>query len=371
MEENNKPQLISKEDFLSIMDSELNDENSYLAGWYPNKIIEGKGIGSIRPWTKEGRKHHNFTHDFYAALVWLKLWKLKRFENTAWNLDENIISKISQHLKTLINVAIDEIDEIEEVLVDKDNRRDLTKGDVKDFLVNYDPQIVAKYTATDYLFQNITNRKIKNVLDFGSGLGRQAMQWDTGVNLFSIDAIQSLYLLQNRIYSILFPDRLIEYCANKEAFSNIDLSEDKNNIYHMPTWNMDLIPDNSMDLIICVQVLNEIDEKTVRFAVNQFKRIARKDCVLYVRDHENYTPALKTRVGKILLEHGFECVYRYQGLASDMEGVPRVWSNSDYKSSLKNRVKRTIDYPNTYGDFLPKAIIKSIYYKLRDIGLPI
>ena len=106
MEENNNSQLISKEDFLSIMDSELNDENSYLAGWYPNKIIEGKGIGSIRPWTKEGRKHHNFTHDFYAALVWLKLWKLKiKFTPTMKNYEIIYLLKgLSQVIKkTLLN----------------------------------------------------------------------------------------------------------------------------------------------------------------------------------------------------------------------------------------------------------------------------
>ena len=362
--------LVTKEIFEKVCKKELNNQNSFLAGWYPNDIIEGEVVGSMRPWTKEGRQHHNFTHDFYATLVWYKLWKIKRFEQKAWNLDKDIIKKISDNFKRLIDVAVDEI---EDGFID-DERRGIggNTGNVRDYLIKYDPTIISEYTAADYLFQNITNKKIENVLDFGSGIGRQAMHWGGDVNFFSIDAIQSLYLLQNRIYSILFPDRLVEYFVNRDACKKIDVSINEKKLYHLPTWQMDLIPDNSIDLIICVQVLNEIDEKTVRYVIEQFKRIAKNNCVLYVRDHENhYTPALNVRVGKILLDYGFEVVYRYQGLSSDLEGVPRVWCNTDFRSSFKKRLIKAIDYPNTYGKFYLKTFFKAIYYKLRDIGLPI
>ena len=117
----------------------------------------------------------------------------------------------------------------------------------------------------------------------------------------------------------------------------------------------------------------KINDPGSKFCViNQFKRIAKKDCIVYVRDHENsYSPGIKKRVGKLLLEQGFEVIYRYQGLHTDMEGVPRVWCNTGFRSSLKYRILRAIDYPNTYGKFHFKVFMRAIYYKLRDIGLPI
>ena len=360
----NNNQIISKDDFRKLRDSEINSENRYLSAWHPIDDIEDEDVGSIRPWTREGQKSHGFGHDFYATLVWYKDWKIRRFEQSAWNLDDAIKNKISKHFSILISEALNEVDE-----GSIDTERSI---DVKEYLKNYDTTFISQYTAVDYLFQNITNRKINNVVDFGSGIARQSMQWDEDVNFYSIDAVESLYLLQNKIYSKLFPNRLKEYFADPSGFAKIDHSKNKNTLYHMPTWRMDLIPDNSIDLIICVQVLNEIDEKTVRHVIGQFKRIAKKDCVLYVRDHEaHYSPGLKIRVGRVLLEHGFEVVFRYNGFSSDLEGVPRVWANTGYKSTLKKRVLRGISYPNTDGIFYFKPFFKSILYKLRDIGLPI
>ena len=152
----------------------------------------------------------------------------------------------------------------------------------------------------------------------------------------------------------------------------MNLDKANNNLFHLPTWKLDLIPDNSLDLIICVQVLNEIDEKTVRYVVNQFKRMAKKDCVLYVRDSEGaHEPALNIRVGRLLLEEGFEVVYRYQGLQTDLEGTPRVWCNTGFERNLKTRILRSIDHPNTYGKLRFKTLMRAIYYKIKDLGLPI
>ena len=356
--------LVDKDRFNKVASSDLNEENKYLAGWYPNSIIDSAQTGKSRPWTKEGRKAHSFAQDFFQTLKWYKLEKIARFEQKAWNLDQEIVQKIKKNFQNLISVALDEVDK---------NQVDVDNADINihEYLSQYDTTTISEYTATDYLFQNITNREIKNVLDFGSGIARQSLQWSDKANFISVDAIESLYILQNKIYSILFPERLKEYFIDPENFE-VNLNERYPNLFHLPTWKLNLIPDNSLDLIICVQVLNEIDEKTVRYVIRQFKRMAKKNCVLYVRDNEgSYEPGLNIRVGRLLLEEGFEVVYRYQGLQTDLEGTPRVWSNTGYKSTFKKRILRSIDHPNTYGKFHMRTIMKTIYYKIKDLGLPI
>ena len=187
---------MNKEIFQEVTKTDLTEENQYLAGWYPNPVIDSERTGKGRPWTKEGRKGHTFSRDFYQTLKWYKLKKMSRFEQKVWNLDQEIVSKVSKNFQTLIEVALGEVDKTE---------RDLDDPDIiiHEYLNNYNPKIISEYTAADYLFQNITNRKMSNVLDFGSGIARQSFQWSDKVNFISVDAIESLYLLQNRIYSIL------------------------------------------------------------------------------------------------------------------------------------------------------------------------
>ena len=367
---------IDVETFREAARNELAPDNAFLAGWHPSSVTDDTvepGVGKLRPWTKAGREYHGFYKTFYCTLAWYKLWKIRKFDQTSWIPDKNIIGNISERINVLINYALDNVDE-----GFYDDERQI---DPRKWLANYDPDLISRYTATDYLFQNITNTPITNVLDFGSGIGRQACQWfdpengDEGVNFISVDAVESLYMLQNKIYSLLYPEHLREYCFDQGAFQELDLSKPSKMMYHLPTWRMDRLPSRSVDLIICVQVLNELNESTVRYLLKQFERVAKQDCVLYIRDNElGYTPGHNLRVGRLLLQHGFELLFRYQGLEARTEGKPRVWAYTGVEKStahlgLKHRLARALSYS---GDsYNSRLLMKAVRAKVSDWGMPL
>ena len=359
--------------FRETVRNELSADNEFLAGWQPNSIIHDavdSPVGNLRPWTKVGREYHGFYKTFYCTLAWYKLWKIGRCEQTSWNLDKKLVGNISRKFNVLIDYALAHVEE--------DFYDDERHQNPSEWMENYDPEVISRYTATDYLFQNITDRPIRNVLDFGSGIGRQAYSWfdpGNGVNFVSVDAIESLYLLQNKIYSLLYPEHLKEYCFGRDAFQELDLSKSSGTLYHLPTWRMDRLPARSVDLIICVQVLNELNEPTVKYLLKQFERIAKQDCVLYIRDNEiGYTPGHNLRVGRLLLQHGFELLFRYQGSEAGIEGQPRVWAYTGVERSaahfrLKRRLANAVSFPGN--DYDIRLLVKSIGAKLSDWGLPL
>tara|TARA_B100000315_G_C14464017_1_gene535083 strand:- start:1 stop:1056 length:1056 start_codon:yes stop_codon:yes gene_type:complete len=344
---------ITVEEFRHFKQTELEKADKNLAEWLEVlRRMNGKREDKfIKPWIEKGRSYINFQETFYHTLRWYKLWKIKNFNHLGWRLDDGIIDNIKQKFSLLIKYAL-------ELNGDKAS---------SDYFKQYDPCIISRYTAIDYKFQNITGADINNVLDFGSGIGRQAFQWCSrpNVNFFSIDVTESLYLLQNEVYNLLFPEKLREYFYDPQRFQKADFYSGKGKLYHMPTWKMDLLPDNYFDLIVCVQVLQEINETTLSYALQQFRRIIKKNGLLFIRDKEFWTPAHKVRVGRELLKQGWELSFKYAGDEGiDIEGVPRLWvfTNKDNKDSFKylSRIKKWLlpSYPISYSSW-------------KDFGLPI
>jgi hypothetical protein len=138
---------------------------------------------------------------------------------------------------------------------------------------------------------------------------------------------------------------------------------------------MDQLPSNSFDLIICVQVLNELNEETLMHLLKQFGRIAKENCVLYIRDNElGYTPGHGIRVGRLLPKYGFELLFRYNGLDAGIEGKPRVWAYTGVEKStahlsLKYRLMTACSYCGGEGRL--RSLRKSVMATIRDWGLPI
>ena len=151
--------------FRETVRNEISAGNKFLADWQTNPSIDDAvdpRVGKLRPWTKVGRKYHGFYKTFYSTLAWYKLWKIGRGEQTSWNLDEKLVGKISRKFNVLIDYALAHVEE--------DFYDDERQIKSSEWMENYDPEVISRYTATDYLFQNITNRPIRNVLDFGSGI---------------------------------------------------------------------------------------------------------------------------------------------------------------------------------------------------------
>jgi SAM-dependent methyltransferase len=173
--------------------------------------------------------------------------------------------------------------------------------------------------------------RIRNVLDFGAGYGRQANLWTANgdITYVGMDAIETSYCLQHLYYSQL-PAPLTDYIQNPEGFR---FEKNKPGIYHVPTWRTDLIPDGSLDLVMCVQVLPELNPKLVRFMMRQFYRMLKPGAALYIRDNAySWKPTGEFSVEKFLARNGFVLEYRPHVIDNeDIHGVPRIWRKTDPK----------------------------------------
>jgi SAM-dependent methyltransferase len=207
---------------------------------------------------------------------------------------------------------------------------------------------VAINTAMDYVFQNSytmpSRCSVSNVLDFGAGFGRQANLWTQlheDIIFVGVDAIPKSYCLQNFYYSNLHKP-FFEYLEDPETF---EITNSKRGIYHLPTWRLDLLPDNFFDLIICTQVLNELDKKSVKRLIKVFNRILKPSGKLYIRDHEDHIMTDKRNMNKILTSNSYTLEFRpYLIDNEDAHGTVRIWRKLDRNVEDKNNVfkKRSI-----------------------------
>lgn len=337
--------------------ADLQGGREYLAGWLESFLIKNGGIPAEdrTPWTRTGREFVDFYDTLRHVLAWYMPAKMSALRDLGWKIDENVVANIKEKFALLIVMAL----------------ATAGKGEFNDWFRSYDPSVISRYTAVDYKLQTLTGATIRNVLDFGSGIGRQAFQWcsEEKVTFFSVDAIESLYLLQNRIYSELYPDKLVEYFHNPREFLDTVRHPTRGLLYHLPTWRLDALPDGYFDLIVCVQVLQEISQRTLTYLLEQFRRIVKKGGYLYIRDKEFWMPNHKVRVGRQLLRQGWQLIFRYPGDEGEIEGVPRLWIFTGEDNSRYFRPAIRLQKL-----FVPSISVRSwrlIPKFLKDYGLPI
>src|ERR1700739_257642 len=173
--------------------------------------------------------------------------------------------------------------------------------------------------------------KIKNVLDFGAGCGRQANLWSmNNDNIYvGMDAIPNSYCLQHIYYSNL-DKPVYDYVSNPEG---LKIDNDKKGIYHLPTWRYDLLPDHFFDMVIAVQVLRELNSTLVSRMLTEFHRILKPGGMLYIRDHhDKWKPAGKMNIDRFLLSHGFTLEFKPHIIeGQDLHSIPRIWRKNDPK----------------------------------------
>lgn len=201
-------------------------------------------------------------------------------------------------------------------------------------------QYVDEYNATDYLFQKLypmpQRMQIKRILDFGAGFGRQVNLWSQcceDLVYVGMDAIELTYCLQACYYGHFhLPLQEYIHCADDFAI------EGSPGIYHLPTWRTDLLPDDFFDMVICVQVLPEINETLVRHMINVFRRCLKPGGALYIRDHDlAWQQGHHLNLDELLPEQGFylefrpyvvdshASLYRAHDFPPDVHGIPRIW----------------------------------------------
>lgn len=236
---------------------------------------------------------------------------------------------------------------------------------------NYDKR-VGLHNAHDFFIPQsyplAPRYKIRNVLDFGAGYGRQANLWSghrkEGMYL-AVDAIESSYCLQN-LYFKSISDKVLDYVEQPADFK---LSADYTGIAHVPTWRFDLIPDQSIDLVLCVQVLPELNSKLIRFVLDHLKRVLKPGALLYIRDHAyTWKPAGQMNVESYLKKIGFELEFKAHLINDkDLHGIPRIWRNEDEEvkkaqtMDLKSRMK--LIYNNA--DAMSGGLLKKVTAKLK------
>jgi SAM-dependent methyltransferase len=211
-------------------------------------------------------------------------------------------------------------------------------------------------------------RKIKRVVDFGAGYGRQANLWTSqipDVTYIGVDAIVSSYSLQHLYYKAISPG-LTDYIENPSSF-RIDFG--KGGLFHLPTWRLDLIPDNSIDMVMCVQVLPELNDRLAEHILNQFHRILKPGGMFYVRDHAyTWKPSGAFDVEKHLQETGFTLEFRAHIVNNkDLHGVPRIWRKDDPEviasqtMSAKQRRAQQIENLDTFTG----GLLRKVYSRFK------
>jgi SAM-dependent methyltransferase len=199
---------------------------------------------------------------------------------------------------------------------------------------------VGRYNAQDYLFQRLypvpEHQTVRAILDFGAGLGRTAnlafgAPGNTTEFMVTVDGIPSTYLTQ-RLYFQGLGLRFADYLDGAAEGMRFDVGELRRRcqLVHLPTWRMDLIPDASMDLVSCVQVLRELPQKLFVHAAAQFARILKPGGALYVRDHFQHHNPNQMPQDEVLLASGFVLEFRAQVRDRvDIHGIPRIWRRFD------------------------------------------
>ncbi len=190
--------------------------------------------------------------------------------------------------------------------------------------------------------------EIKTVLDFGAGSGRQANLWWSHLNgkgnFIAVDAIPMSYGLQHHYYKAIKPD-FVDYIDNPDAFK---IDTKGSNLYHVPTWRLDLVPDNSVDLILCVQVLPELGKQLILHIFEQFQRILNPGGAFYIRDLNYMYKAFGTvDIDTALINAGFTLEYKaFIEHNKHLHGIPKVWRKN--MESITNVQKNNLNQKKRY-----------------------
>jgi SAM-dependent methyltransferase len=292
------------------LDQDLHRDKDFLVKWmFVDKIKTAPHIVEMNFFDYEGPSH------ILKFINWID-----KFHYADWFLDHHqdlVESSIARDLACL-------------------DAYDLTPGDL-------DIRAIGAYNAQDYVLQRFypvpDAQRPRVILDFGGGHGRMANlafrpEEQVTETMIVVDGIPSPYLTQ-RAYFAGLGLRVADYLEHRVDDRELDVASaaKENDVVHLPTWRMDLIPDSSVDMVCCVQVLKELPRRLVVHVIQEFARVLKPGGAVYVRDallfhHPNMMPN-----DMVLRANGFvpEFTPRVRDRVQ-IHGVPRIWRKLDYET---------------------------------------
>ncbi len=165
---------------------------------------------------------------------------------------------------------------------------------------------------------------IRSVLDYGAGHARQSFLFSRipGVTVFENDAVETSYFSQHWVLKTLgFP--LWDYFDQPSTLQEF-LAKKESKVVHLPTWQNDLIPDRSLDLVMFIWSFSEMSEAASAHAIKTCIKKLREGGYVYLRD-EPHSHGM--RMEKQFILNGFLPVFQSWTLADteNISGSPRLY----------------------------------------------
>ena len=288
--------------------------------------------------------------------------------------DESKLENITQLLKEYMDYWVKNINTSS--IFDKNNHFSLKITDYEKFLkINY---LIHKniyenlfnekyntytigdfYNTQDYCFQNAINKnndqnEIYKILDFGAGYGRNLNIYSKTKNnlvYVAVDAMPKQYLLQKKYFE-QFNIKIFEYFDDCQNF-NIS---NKAGIYHIPSWRLDLLPQDFFDRILAINVLTEIDTKFFYQVIKKIHYSLKDFGSFYIRDHSSRFIRMKVSLIDFLrsdfhLEFCPLLIDTNSSMQSEVHGVPLLFAKKPknynqnfYKETFTEKIKRKLSF---------------------------
>jgi len=202
---------------------------------------------------------------------------------------------------------------------------------------------MGRYNAQDYIFQRAypvpERHAIRVLMDFGAGHGRMAnLGFNTPVaedrlqTYIAVEGIPSTYFTQHFYYKGLGLTvwDYFEHLDEDLSQDTIAKAMDTHDVVHLPTWRLGLIPDGTVDMVTCVQVLKELPGELVAHILPEFARVTKAAGAFYVRDHPQFHNPNHMPIDALTQAQGFALEFAPQIKdRSEIHGVPRIWRKVD------------------------------------------
>jgi putative sugar O-methyltransferase len=128
------------------------------------------------------------------------------------------------------------------------------------------------------LHPDLDRREVKTILELGPGYGRTAHVFLTlqpGCKYVLVDIPPALFIAQ-RYLTAVFPERKTFTFRPFETFQEIQAEFDDSQIAFLTPNQMELLPDNSIDLFVNISSLHEMRMDQIRYYFGEIDRLTKK-----------------------------------------------------------------------------------------------